>query len=113
MIRRPPRSTLFPYTTLFRSLVLRSSPHALCTHLSSMSLSAVAGLHVSLQRVDGSFSFCLCPCRAPAPSTLLALPYRQFHTLVYPVLYARQQVSPVCHQARRIVLVELTEALTH
>src|SRR5687768_17884611 len=25
MIRRPPRSTLFPYTTLFRSLV--SSPH--------------------------------------------------------------------------------------
>src|SRR3712207_9501178 len=26
MIRRPPRSTLFPYTTLFRSLVLRSSP---------------------------------------------------------------------------------------
>src|SRR2546422_7612608 len=25
MIRRPPRSTLFPYTTLFRSLPLRSS----------------------------------------------------------------------------------------
>src|SRR2546427_8216325 len=24
MIRRPPRSTLFPYTTLFRSLVARS-----------------------------------------------------------------------------------------
>src|SRR2546422_1466710 len=32
MIRRPPRSTLFPYTTLFRSLVFpfverRQSPH--------------------------------------------------------------------------------------
>src|SRR3989441_7027345 len=26
MIRRPPRSTLFPYTTLFRSLVLFTSP---------------------------------------------------------------------------------------
>src|SRR3712207_7443573 len=25
MIRRPPRSTLFPYTTLFRSLIIRSS----------------------------------------------------------------------------------------
>src|SRR5690348_17876493 len=25
MIRRPPRSTLFPYTTLFRSLVSRST----------------------------------------------------------------------------------------
>src|SRR5260221_10722453 len=28
MIRRPPRSTLFPYTTLFRSRVMKSS---LCT----------------------------------------------------------------------------------
>src|SRR2546427_7857578 len=30
MIRRPPRSTLFPYTTLFRSLEFegRSHPHA-------------------------------------------------------------------------------------
>src|SRR2546425_8717182 len=26
MIRRPPRSTLFPYTTLFRSLPARGSP---------------------------------------------------------------------------------------
>src|SRR5256885_10327972 len=26
MIRRPPRSTLFPYTTLFRSLTIRGSP---------------------------------------------------------------------------------------
>src|SRR2546426_6720565 len=26
MIRRPPRSTLFPYTTLFRSLSVSSSP---------------------------------------------------------------------------------------
>src|SRR3712207_7542453 len=26
MIRRPPRSTLFPYTTLFRSTSTRSSP---------------------------------------------------------------------------------------
>src|SRR2546429_4122318 len=26
MIRRPPRSTLFPYTTLFRSLVRRGEP---------------------------------------------------------------------------------------
>src|SRR3712207_8054385 len=28
MIRRPPRSTLFPYTTLFRSLVNRVVPDA-------------------------------------------------------------------------------------
>src|SRR5256886_12144466 len=29
MIRRPPRSTLFPYTTLFRSLVSPHDPHVL------------------------------------------------------------------------------------
>src|SRR5258707_9952749 len=29
MIRRPPRSTLFPYTTLFRSKVLSRSTHFL------------------------------------------------------------------------------------
>src|SRR3989441_6614693 len=28
MIRRPPRSTLFPYTTLFRALFVASSPGA-------------------------------------------------------------------------------------
>src|SRR2546429_6734654 len=28
MIRRPPRSTLFPYTTLFRSLLFRNSRKA-------------------------------------------------------------------------------------
>src|SRR2546425_8282897 len=27
MIRRPPRSTLFPYTTLFRSVPGRGAPH--------------------------------------------------------------------------------------
>src|SRR2546423_11006338 len=31
MIRRPPRSTLFPYTTLFRSL-LGQQPHDLWVH---------------------------------------------------------------------------------
>src|SRR5258705_8234787 len=30
MIRRPPRSTLFPYTTLFRSCVEPSAPPAEC-----------------------------------------------------------------------------------
>src|SRR3712207_8775203 len=33
MIRRPPRSTLFPYTTLFRSILVRESPVASTTGL--------------------------------------------------------------------------------
>src|SRR2546430_6747530 len=32
MIRRPPRSTLFPYTTLFRSRVLLIAPHRPTRH---------------------------------------------------------------------------------
>src|SRR2546430_3104301 len=43
MIRRPPRSTLFPYTTLFRS---RSRPRTIVTPLGS--------------GVGGPFSYSLC-----------------------------------------------------
>src|SRR5690348_17680144 len=32
MIRRPPRSTLFPYTTLFRSTEAPRGHHARCVH---------------------------------------------------------------------------------
>src|SRR2546421_12394894 len=32
MIRRPPRSTLFPYTTLFRSATRLLHPASLCRH---------------------------------------------------------------------------------
>src|SRR2546430_12292757 len=32
MIRRPPRSTLFPYTTLFRSTVTGRAPEAIAAH---------------------------------------------------------------------------------
>src|SRR5438034_7739146 len=42
MIRRPPRSTLFPYTTLFRSNIL---PGSLARRLS---LAAIAGAWVGL-----------------------------------------------------------------
>src|SRR3712207_7549194 len=43
MIRRPPRSTLFPYTTLFRSLFSGDSP-------SRCDLHPVAGFLVELAR---------------------------------------------------------------
>src|SRR2546429_6720840 len=41
MIRRPPRSTLFPYTTLFRSQ--RSVPPRLCVSLGGCSAAGAAG----------------------------------------------------------------------
>src|SRR3712207_7084863 len=47
MIRRPPRSTLFPYTTLFRSDV-----HARDTMQEKLSLSARFGLRVTFPTPD-------------------------------------------------------------
>src|SRR5258708_8198334 len=50
MIRRPPRSTLFPYTTLFRSRYVRASAYASslqrsapCAYLSQEPVTARAG----------------------------------------------------------------------
>src|SRR2546422_10945646 len=51
MIRRPPRSTLFPYTTLFRSLELDVSGHGIKTHLAVNALDdhqAGVGVHLKL-----------------------------------------------------------------
>src|SRR5690606_8322694 len=40
MIRRPPSSTLFPYTTLFRSLIGSGIRHILCRHEQGAALAA-------------------------------------------------------------------------
>src|SRR2546430_15857275 len=50
MIRRPPRSTLFPYTTLFRSLLTRErliarAQHPLLEALQLLGDEALGGLH--------------------------------------------------------------------
>src|SRR2546425_11829244 len=51
MIRRPPRSTLFPYTTLFRS-VLPNWPGAASAHAFGFNTRSAVG---SMQRQFGSF----------------------------------------------------------
>src|SRR3712207_7934939 len=43
MIRRPPRSTLFPYTTLFRSLKHDPTSRVACETLVTTNLAVVAG----------------------------------------------------------------------
>src|SRR3989442_7300647 len=40
MIRRPPRSTLFPYTTLFRSVMVSSPSEAICCSVAAEVCSA-------------------------------------------------------------------------
>src|SRR2546429_3394820 len=45
MIRRPPRSTLFPYTTLFRSCSTNNSPPCNLPHIRVPPLIAAMGAH--------------------------------------------------------------------
>src|SRR2546429_3423033 len=64
MIRRPPRSTLFPYTTLFRSGFsnsARSLAFCLSDRRGSVIISAIIWSNISVQ-VSGSASgsFCIC-----------------------------------------------------
>src|SRR5258708_11546489 len=45
MIRRPPRSTLFPYTTLFRSRIEALKPAIEACGISTLSQSPMLGFH--------------------------------------------------------------------
>src|SRR2546430_12897237 len=49
MIRRPPRSTLFPYTTLFRSRLRHRGEHEILEHLD---VPLLHGLRIDLDRPD-------------------------------------------------------------
>src|SRR3712207_8919160 len=63
MIRRPPRSTLFPYTTLFRSSTTTNAgladPGGAITGVTveQVSVATTTGTGVNLSNVGGTFSF--------------------------------------------------------
>src|SRR2546427_1823274 len=68
MIRRPPRSTLFPYTTLFRS-VLRGGDGR---QQEEGTEQGALGAHGRRQRADEGHSFAIpamrgCSCKTPWP----------------------------------------------
>src|SRR5256885_5504359 len=55
MIRRPPRSTLFPYTTLFRSVPLPSGPYIRGAHSPCRDRAALVANWVACLRGYASF----------------------------------------------------------
>src|SRR5256885_3075304 len=63
MIRRPPRSTLFPYTTLFRSPLSRSSWTTAGGMLSSRSICSSSGCQRSEEHTSELQSPCNLVCR--------------------------------------------------
>src|SRR2546425_7594371 len=60
MIRRPPRSTLFPYTTLFRSLRTECNRKKICPNVGRFLSSSPALVRATCSR----------PCRAPCPVSI-------------------------------------------
>src|SRR5688572_31440399 len=69
MIRRPPRSTLFPYTTLFRSLSLigggaKNSVPATTTLLKCGSVLNASGMHGAALATLQNGGICVAPMRS-------------------------------------------------
>src|SRR5256885_9296971 len=70
MIRRPPRSTLFPYTTLFRSIqqfsihlcIATRSPTTTASLVLSMRMTEVSGLTTTAVRSEEHTSELQSPC---------------------------------------------------
>src|SRR2546422_7213618 len=75
MIRRPPRSTLFPYTTLFRSAVKLKS----LTNGSGPEWDKAAALGRSIDPQNGLYGGGAAPAAAPAAAAAAAAPNPHFH----------------------------------
>src|SRR2546429_6233800 len=52
MIRRPPRSTLFPYTTLFRSRTAKEMLHAVVERIANSSIAILAAAVADYRPVE-------------------------------------------------------------
>src|SRR3712207_7214777 len=70
MIRRPPRSTLFPYTTLFRSLLHRQEQHVARAALPDRAPQPGRGSSLALPAGRGDGHPELVRERAPSRATL-------------------------------------------
>src|SRR3712207_6902987 len=72
MIRRPPRSTLFPYTTLFRS-ISKGVLHTDCTTCDSSIGKVIRCTFFHLQRLDDECVVCLNQsCMSSSMRTVIA-----------------------------------------
>src|SRR3989454_11224495 len=71
MIRRPPRSTLFPYTTLFRSLVQRALEGATKRASGDLIVAAVRRLAVDLGHARDALGSTASPAELTAGAAAL------------------------------------------
>src|SRR3712207_8750082 len=92
MIRRPPRSTLFPYTTLFRSTEASASRRIDCS-----TALAITGLNTLSSK---------CPW-LPAKATVAPLPITCVHTMVMASAWVRSEEHTSELQSRQYLVCRL------
>src|SRR2546427_2045489 len=101
MIRRPPRSTLFPYTTLFRSMVQGTWLIVSSTLLTVIGLIKVGGWHGLLAAVS--------PDKIDRKSTRLNSSHSQISYAVFCLkkkkAIGRSSLYPHLYDARRLKLI--------
>src|SRR2546430_5927603 len=97
MIRRPPRSTLFPYTTLFRSRLVVDMIEFSARELPQMHPISISGYHI---REAGStaaqeLAFTLADVVADRKSTRLNSSHSQISYAVFCLKKKKKQIRPV------------------
>src|SRR5256884_6643816 len=98
MIRRPPRSTLFPYTTLFRSLVIGLDSGKRLGFRAAYQKDVCRfdrGFLAVLLDADFSRALVAAPALHPLDLVLLEQELDAFGVLVDDFFFARQHVGPV------------------
>src|SRR5256885_7948132 len=98
MIRRPPRSTLFPYTTLFRSAMQRTEPAGI-VFVTRRLLGAAPAADRKSTRLNSSHSqisyavFCL---KKKKQNTKQQSFTRSYLMLIHPTAHLPRKLTPIC-----------------
>src|SRR3712207_7720648 len=98
MIRRPPRSTLFPYTTLFRSLVVRLAvPSVLVLRPIVRQQQHVGGRQAVHEAVEQSLGLGIYPVRSEEhTSELQSRQYLVCRLLLEKKKYNEHRIKTLC-----------------
>src|SRR5256885_8606753 len=102
MIRRPPRSTLFPYTTLFRSV---GEPwNSISSMGSSRSVSLLKALTMRTERSEEHTSELQSPCNLVCRLLLEKKKKQNHHSASASSIHAHQTPSRITHLHRALTL---------
>src|SRR3712207_7538016 len=93
MIRRPPRSTLFPYTTLFRSILVGEDPASVTYVASKQRDCAEVGIESRVHRYPEGVSQKELAALVDRKSTRLSSSHA---TISYAVFCLKKTMKPCC-----------------